>query len=1835
MKTAVTRLYKGLLLSCSFTIASIYAIAQSNPGGVGGASVWLRADAGITATGTNVTGWVNQANAANSFAGTNNPQLNAGNINFNPAITFSGSNFLTSSLNVLPANSAYTKFVVFRFDGVPANNLISSGGIGDNALFAANTNTNLCVFHNGAILTASNVVDGTRYYLGTAGFSSGVAAGTFINVNGVNKAAINSAAPYVASTMQLGAHGGGNNLAGRIAEVIVYPSALASGAVSTRQIQSYLGLKYGITIGHDYLASDGTSNIYSISTHNNNIAGLGRDDNSAFNQKQSQSINTAITNQVVMAAGSLANTNAMNASVIAADKQFLVWGDDNGSITSTVPVAGFSNVNNKLARTWKLQNTGNFSQQVTVYFPTISLNQLSNAGKYLVQSTSATFATPGAETPGTTTTTINGISYTGFIVTFPSAGTLYFSFGSKAVNPGNIGGASVWVRADAGINSSGATISSWVNQVNPANNFTASGTPQLTDGAVNFNPTVLFGGSDFLTSAGNVPALANSNYTRFIVFRSVAGNNLLSAAHGTPGLAIWAPNQALTIRHGVSDFIKTPDGFLNSGRQYLASMIFSNGTVNGTQIRINGSTNVSATSSASYGVDQLQIGAYNSTTILSAGSNIAEAVVYNSALSTADARQVETYLSLKYGLTMGGDYLASNSNNIYSVSGYSSDIAGIGRDDNTALDQRQGKSGNAGSQVVMASGTVNANNALNTASIIADQQFLVWGDNDLPGYTSSILISQKRLASTWKLENTNSFNQAVTVYYPVSALAGLGNSPKFIYGTPGSLDDGTATQVNAGANVIIGGETYRSYSVTFPTTAVLYFSFAGQVVPEICGNGIDDNLDGYTDELDASCTPIPSCTAPAPPLTNFGIKQDWVTSSADALATSVSPTVADLDGDGIPEILTVRAGGAGLTYFKGDGSNLSKNTIDYNIQLPVRVTQSTMQPAVADVDRDGLPEVIVLGNDGFVYVFNNVSGSSGIYKYRSLEPVSTRFASGSPRLADINEDGVPEIIVGLDVFQFNFGQNRLLKAVTGSATAPYGKDGFDWGNDVVVIDIMSSNPGKEIVAGSQVYGVNLATGITTVLANLSTIAGAGVIPANNDGPSAVADLDNDGQLDIVYPNGTDLIVWDPASAILKMKIAYNNNGVLYMGMPTIANVYDEKTLDAKAVNYPEIIFNARYVMHAFNLNKTTGPVWSLVTTDGSAETSVTAFDLNGDGVQEIIYNDETNIRVINGNKASPSDVATYASGTATWMEHPVVADVDNDGSAEFVCVSNGTNAFTGMLRVFGAAVGSSGWQGTRKVWNGRGYRAKSVNDDLTIPVIEQNITVQYPSGSGKYPLDIFNSQVDARVLAPGIVASPDLSISALSIANSSTACSFVPASAVLSYTLTNNGSAIAPAGTPVRFYKGDPTVSGAVLLSTTDALAANLYAGASVTRTVNLNLAAYASPYTIFAVVNDNGLSVVPITFPVAGISLNECNYLNNISSVLISPVSSDFGNMSSSWPIASATTSTNNAAWLGNNVPTNECANSLTDEADGLVLTSGANGGNGSSATPWVMSGVGSVFNFTLTVNGNGASKPVYWALWYDADGNGNFTDATDVFMNGNMIHGSPVSTNFNFSVPPASGAANGVIRVIAIAVDPGFTKTMNGSGSFTNGEVEDYFVSYATLLPITLTKFTAFETGNCAARIEWTSSSDETNTGYEILHSNDGATFKTIAKMNSNHNAGSNSYAYTDNSVANGLNYYRLKMLDIDGTYAYSRTVTVRTECGKTIIQLMPNPVNTVATITGLKMGDEIRVTSSDGRAEIKKLATTGTESLNMSVLANGVHLVQILRNGIVVSNMKVTKL
>ncbi|MCF0075499.1 LamG domain-containing protein [Dyadobacter sp. CY261] len=120
------------------------------------------------------------------------------------------------------------------------------------------------------------------------------------------------------------------------------------------------------------------------------------------------------------------------------------------------------------------------------------------------------------------------------------------------------------------------------------------------------------------------------------------------------------------------------------------------------------------------------------------------------------------------------------------------------------------------------------------------------------------------------------------------------------------------------------------------------------------------------------------------------------------------------------------------------------------------------------------------------------------------------------------------------------------------------------------------------------------------------------------------------------------------------------------------------------------------------------------------------------------------------------------------------------------------------------------------------------------------------------------------------------------------------------------------------------------------------------------------------------------------------------------------------------------------------------------------------------------------------------------------------------------------------------------------------------------------ANPLPVNLISFTGKKVENINL-LEWEVTDETQFSGYEVQRSSNGKSFTTIGRVNaiSNEQSGVTRYRFSDSlNLAAGSTsdnfYYRLKMIDIDSSFALSRIVVIKNESGKTrVSSLYPNPV------------------------------------------------------------------
>ena len=473
-----------------------------------------------------------------------------------------------------------------------------------------------------------------------------------------------------------------------------------------------------------------------------------------------------------------------------------------------------------------------------------------------------------------------------------------------------------------------------------------------------------------------------------------------------------------------------------------------------------------------------------------------------------------------------------------------------------------------------------------------------------------------------------------------------------------------------------------------------------------------------------------------------------------------TPLVGDLDGDGIPEIVTFSSN-AEYNYFRVmnvfDGAT---GALKKAVTLPASMNNSgwiTTAPAVlVDADRNGKGEIILVGANGRLYSYEATGVGSSfdlISKWPSgiafSNPVGAGPASSLPQpiVTDFNGDGVPELVI----------YNQIYNAVTGAllgttevmTSAYMGRNPSLSGNSgctfVAAVD-MDGDGLPELVAGGAVYKVTISpSGTTATCSILSKNTSVG------DGFTGVVDIDLDGVLEVVVAktNGTNsfVYVWRPdikgggAGTFKSYTLTTSTGGAtVNHSFPFIGDI-DGVTHPVTGLKYPEICImtpNAVMALSYDPLTDTHSQLWKITSSDGSGGTGITLFDFNNDGAYELVYRDETHLRILDGtnglDKVTP---LPCASGTA-W-EYPVIADLNGDGSAN-ICVScyNHTPSPTAYdLVVFSS--NSQPWAPARSVWNQAHYNIVNINQDLTVPEYSISPATVFPGAD-----NILNTSDDVR-----------------------------------------------------------------------------------------------------------------------------------------------------------------------------------------------------------------------------------------------------------------------------------------------------------------------------------------------------------------------------------------------------------------------------------------------------------------------------------------------------------
>ncbi|PCC75292.1 hypothetical protein SAMN02745121_03985 [Nannocystis exedens] len=600
-----------------------------------------------------------------------------------------------------------------------------------------------------------------------------------------------------------------------------------------------------------------------------------------------------------------------------------------------------------------------------------------------------------------------------------------------------------------------------------------------------------------------------------------------------------------------------------------------------------------------------------------------------------------------------------------------------------------------------------------------------------------------------------------------------------------------------------------------------------------CQDSYDCQPGEYCEQTLGQCLPQPdplTCEI-VPEFDTLNAIPEWSWIEEEVFS---SPAVADLDGDGTPEVVinTTRYKESddytvGVIIVLDGATGVEKFRIDHDPNNNKFGSHGRTTIAVGDVSGDGLPDIVYAGRTiGGKSPIHAVDGT-GAWLWTSHSPnpntlsPTTRVDNGGVTLANFDDDEQAEIVIGATLFDhdglvvWNLNNNG---GIVGSPP--------DYQGGLSAVADMTGDGYPEIISGKQAWSVAWTAGDppTVAVTELWNNTDGG------DGWPAIADLDQNGTPEVILAasgfvrvlDGLTGKLWcgiDPTGVMCEGNDAMRTQpraipGGGLGGPPTVA--------DFDGDGRPELAVAGASRYTVFDLNRdgeeivkpngdpmpAAGAIyrrWSATTQDQSSNaTGSSVFDFQGDGAAEVTYNDECYARVYSGKDGTV--LLQVENSSATVHEYPLVVDADADGNSEILMVATnvgGCNAQGYQQRrgVFLYGDAGDGWVPTRRVWTQHTYHVTGTTSAGNVPAKEaDNWTTP---GLNNYR---------QNVQGEGVFNAPDLTVE-LSIG-----LGFCAEQLELIATVRNEGALGVPAGVIVDFYQGQDA-TGTLLQSTVTAAA--------------------------------------------------------------------------------------------------------------------------------------------------------------------------------------------------------------------------------------------------------------------------------------------------------------------------------------------------------------------------------------------------------------------------------
>ena len=411
------------------------------------------------------------------------------------------------------------------------------------------------------------------------------------------------------------------------------------------------------------------------------------------------------------------------------------------------------------------------------------------------------------------------------------------------------------------------------------------------------------------------------------------------------------------------------------------------------------------------------------------------------------------------------------------------------------------------------------------------------------------------------------------------------------------------------------------------------------------------------------------------------------------IVTYSLPLFADIDGDGATEIVVaLEHSPDGFAVINPDDCG-----IEYLVEVGENIQLKDGGPVLGDVDRNGYVDIFISAGTRIQRWEYNPS-TNQIELIWQTPPGVSKAKRAHLDIWDMDQNGEAEIIPN---------QGFMVNGLTGyvyPGELPLldteGKGLFAFTADADPGQAPAGQGNVELIYGTEIHRYDFIAE-EWVLVKERTGIGWGVF-AN----VSLADMDLDGDVDAVitqWDQNGQALIWDMQNEneLLGGRI-WDYPGKLGSRM-NIANMDNDP--------YPEMVMTSLEKVFAIDdivTNNNFGDIiWLDETSDESGHTQLTSFDFDGNGSYEVVYRDETQVRIFSG-LGTGVPTGGYPSGprvlldsgddscfSFTGMEYPTIGDIDNDGEAEIVA------SCIGGISIYES--GSLPWGRASSVWNTQAF----------------------------------------------------------------------------------------------------------------------------------------------------------------------------------------------------------------------------------------------------------------------------------------------------------------------------------------------------------------------------------------------------------------------------------------------------------------------------------------------------------------------------------------------------